>query len=530
MLRGTFILTVATFLSKFLGLIFVVPFNALVGSSGTALYSFGYTPYAIILSLSTMGVPLAVSKFVSRYNAMGDYLTGRRLFRSGLKFMTITGILGFLILYFMAPFIARLSSIEGSDYSDVTTVIRVTSVALIIVPAMSLIRGYFQGFQSMGPTALSQVIEQLVRTIFILVSAFLVIVVFQGSVTTAVALATFASFVGAVFGLLVLIRYWQKRKAQLDAYVEQSTVKSNLSLSEMYRELIAYAIPFVAVGIAMNLYQAIDQFTQRFFSIFHHYTYNELVSIMGNLLMNDQKLVMIPVSLATALALSVVPAVTKSFAEGNRDEVQRKTTQALQLVLYLTIPAAAGMSILGYTIYGMLYDFKEIVIGGYILRWYAPTAILFALFSVTASILQGINWQKVTIFSLLVGVLIKLILNPLFIMWFGMAGPILATNIGYIASVAINMMAITRATGYEYSFIIKRFLLISIFTIVMLIVVKLILLLSGGTIPNSRWHATFVSIIAVIFGGGVYGVLSFRSGLARQVLGRRVPLVGRFMK
>ncbi|MFC7393576.1 putative polysaccharide biosynthesis protein [Scopulibacillus cellulosilyticus] len=531
MLRGTFILTVATFLSKFLGLIFVVPFTALVGDKGNYLYSFAYTPYSIILSLATMGVPLAVSKFVSKYNAIGDYATGRRLFKSGLKIMTITGILGFVILYLFAPVIARLSSGQGSDFADVVSVIRVISVALIIVPAMSLIRGYFQGYQSMGPTALSQVIEQLVRIIFILISAFLVMVIFHGSVLTAVELATFAAFVGAFFGLLILIGYWRKRKSHLDAYVAQSTVQSNMSLSEMYRELIAYAIPFVAVGIAMNLYQAIDQLTSKhYLSIYQHYSHNELVSIIANLMMNDQKLVMIPVSLATALALSVVPSVTKSYAEGNRDEVQKKTTQALQLVLFLTIPAAAGMSILGYMIYGMLYDVNGIIIGGHILRWYAPTALLFALFSVTASILQGINMQKVTIFSLLVGVLIKLILNPLFMMWFGMVGPILATNVGYIASVFINMVAITRTTGYQYGFIAKRFLLISIFTVVMLIVVKIVLLLTGGTIPKSLLHGAVVSIISVILGGGVFALLSFRSGLARQILGNRIPFIGRFMK
>ncbi|TCP26647.1 O-antigen/teichoic acid export membrane protein [Scopulibacillus darangshiensis] len=538
LIRGTLILSVAIFVSKFLGLLFVIPFNALVGPTGVFLYSFAFTPYQIILSISTLGIPLAVSKFVSKYNALGDYQTGRKLFKSGLVVMTITGLLGFLILFIFAPAIASLSlsggeDMRGNNFSDVVLVIRVVSMALAIVPAMSLIRGYFQGFQSMGPTALSQVVEQIARVAFILIGSFAVIKVFDGTPTTAAALATFGAFVGAVAGFYVLGRYWIKRKRHLDEMVAGSTVHHDISLPKMYRELIAYAIPFVAVGIAIPLYQAVDQSTLIYFlSTFHEeFSKKDIVNITASLFMNDQKLVMIPVSLATALALSVVPSLTASFSEGNKADLHRKITQALQFVLFLTIPAAAGLSILGYMVFGMLYNVDtDLMIGGHILRWYAPTALLFALFSVTASILQGIDRQKVTILSLLVGLLLKLILNPITIILFDMKGPIIATDIGFIVSIAINLIAMKKQTGYRFGFIAKRFLLILIFTAVMLIVVKLVLMISGGSIPKSIWHAIIVSILSVVVGGGVYGFLSLRSGLLKQVLGKRIPFLNRFMK
>src|SRR5699024_12685025 len=95
--RGTMLLTGAAFLSKFLGMIYVIPFNELVGSKGGALYSYAYNPYTILISISTVGVPLATSKFISKYNSLGDYYTGMRMFRLGLILMSITGILSFLI-------------------------------------------------------------------------------------------------------------------------------------------------------------------------------------------------------------------------------------------------------------------------------------------------------------------------------------------------------------------------------------------------------------------------------------------------
>src|SRR5690625_900152 len=90
--RGTMLLTGASFLSRFLGMIYVIPFNALVGSQGGALYFYAYNPYSILISISTVGVPLAVSKFVAKYNSLGDYETGMRMFRTGLMMMLLTGL------------------------------------------------------------------------------------------------------------------------------------------------------------------------------------------------------------------------------------------------------------------------------------------------------------------------------------------------------------------------------------------------------------------------------------------------------
>lgn len=153
LLRGTFILTIGTMLSKVLGLIYVLPFYKIVGSHGTALYQYSYVPYTIFISIATAGVPLAVSKFISKYNALEEYAVGRKLFKSGLVIMLLSGMLSFLILYLAAPKLAILSlhgKEELSNVKNVVTVIRAVSFALIVVPFMSLIRGFFQGHQSMG--------------------------------------------------------------------------------------------------------------------------------------------------------------------------------------------------------------------------------------------------------------------------------------------------------------------------------------------------------------------------------------------
>ncbi|MGV3488535.1 MAG: putative polysaccharide biosynthesis protein [Tuberibacillus sp.] len=533
MIRGTLLLTVATFLSKFLGMLFVIPFNAIVGIKGGYLYTFAYTPYAIILSISTVGLPLAVSKFVSKYNTLGDYRTGRKLFRSGLLIMTMTGFIGFLLMYFGAPFLSSLAldgTKSGADYHNLVFIMKVLSYALIIVPAMSLIRGYFQGFESMGPTASSQTIEQIVRIGFGLVGAYIIMEATH-SIRNAVAIVTFGAFVGALAGLIDLIRYWFKRKGHLDEMVENSPVDSGVSMKSMYSELIRYAIPFVAVGLANQLYLLIDQFTlNHYLNLYHHHLGLDVESIISNLMMYDQKLVMIPVSLATALAVSVVPAITASFTEGDREETQIRVTKAFQFVIYFTVPAAIGLSMMAYMVYGLLYGFDEgIRVGGYILRWYAPSAVFFAGFSVTAAILQGINSQKVTILSLAVGILLKMCFNPLFLKWWPNVGSILATDLAYMVSIIINLIVIGQMAKYQYRFIAKRFLLISLFTLLMGLSIWILFLIFGGSVPSTRLEALAFSIIGVAVGGFIYLFLSLRSGLAKQVLGSRIPFLSRFM-
>lgn len=534
LLRGTAILSGAIFLSKFLGLIFIIPFNAIVGPEGVALYGYAYVPYTIILSAATLGIPMAVSKFVSKYNAVGDYLTGRRLFRSGIFVMTITGFLAFLLLFWLAPkiapFVVSAGDETGNSPADVTMVIRLVSTALIVVPVMSVIRGYFQGFQSMGPTAVSQVVEQIVRIAFILVGASLVIYVFGGSKSTAVGFATFAAFVGALGGLFVLVRYWLKRKEHLDRQLQGSHGDSNIPLSKIYQELITYAIPFVVVGLAIPLYQLVDQFTINETLMSIGYVKTDAEMVFANINQLAHKLLMIPVSLATGLMVTLVPMITNSFTSGKYRTLHNQITQGFQMVLFLTIPAAVGLSVLAYSVYYTLYPGEETIeLGGMILRWYAPTALLFAVFSITSSILQGINQQKFAVLSLLVGFLLKLVLNEWFLRVFHGLGAIFATDAGFIVSVILNLLVIRAYAGYRLKFIFKRALLIVIFSAVMAVIVLGVtwLIGSGGAAPKDYFQALSTMVVGVVIGGGCYLWLALRSNLATQIFGDRFGFSGK---
>lgn len=518
--RGTMLLTFASFLSKFLGMIYVIPFNGLVGDAGGTLYSFAYTPYNIFLSLSTIGVPLAVSKFVSKYNSLNDYETGLRMFKAGITLMAVTGLLSFLGLFFGAGKIAEFAVPNDlSMQQDTKMVIRMVSFALLIIPSMSIVRGFFQGYQSMGPTAVSQVIEQIVRIVFVLAGAFLVIKVFDGTIATAVGLATFGAFVGAIGSCVVLWIYWQKRKDYIQENITQQQYTHDIPMKDLFKELFRYAGPFIIVGLATTLYQLVDMFT--FERAMHAIGQNDYKISYAAINLYGHKLIIIPGTIATGLSLAILPALTKSFVEKNKKRIHEQINQALQIIAVLVIPAAVGLLMLSDEIYGSLYGLDNIEITGSLLAWYAPVALLFALFTVSSSLLQGINRQGFTVISLSAGLFLKVALNIQLIHMFGAKGAIFGTAIAAGTAVCLNLWHMKKAVNFSFKQLFKRTLLVLIFSAIMAIIILFLKFIFEFFLPyeTKRWATTVMMLIGVTVGGGVYLWLAYASTLFEHVFG-----------
>ncbi|MDY0939501.1 polysaccharide biosynthesis protein [Priestia megaterium] len=525
LLRGTFVLTLGTYVSRILGMIYLFPFAILVGTVGGALFGYGYNQYAIYLSIATAGMPMAVSKFVSKYNALGDYYTSRRMYRAGMKLMLVTGILAFLLLYSLAPVMSRIT-LGGSDLNnsleDVVMVMRMVSIALIVVPMMSLMRGFFQGHQSMGPTAVSQVVEQLVRVVFLLASTYIVIKVVHGSLALAVGFATMGAFVGALAGLAVLIWYWKKRKPHLDKMVNEQTVTpTRISTVSIFKELLTYSLPYVFVSLAIPLYQYVDQFT--FNRAMVAAGQKEIAESMNGIVQSYvPKLVMIPVSLATAFGLTLVPTITRSFVNKDYNVLQKQIDQTYQTIMFLVLPASVGLMALAGPAYTFFFGTDASDAGGNVLLYYAPVALLFSFFTVNGAILQGINKQKYAVLSLLFGLIVKIVVNVPFILMFHEIGSVLATALGYIVSLVYMFALIQKHAKYNYSEFIKRSVLILIFVAIMGISVKIVAAVIGLFTTPGRFSATVITIVGAAVGGLIYFIITYRSSLLEKVMGARV--------
>ncbi|SDB93828.1 Membrane protein involved in the export of O-antigen and teichoic acid [Pelagirhabdus alkalitolerans] len=535
--RGTVLLTGATFLSKLLGMLYTIPFESLVGATGGTLYGLAYGPYSIFISLSTIGIPLAVSKFVAKYNSLGDYKTSYRMYRLALRLMMITGFVTFIILFGGASVLARIyipDDANNISVEDVTMVIRMVSFALLIIPSMSITRGFFQGYQSMGPTAISQVIEQIVRITFLLLSVYVVLYIFDGTVTLAVGFATFAAFVGAIASAIVLFWYWKKRKRHINRYIKnQRSVESNVSTKQLFQELFSYAGPFVFVGLAIPLYQQIDAITFTRTLVQLDYDQSVITNTFSNINLYGHKLILIPITLSTGMSLATLPTLTKSFVDRNRSLLFQQINQSLQIIVLLILPAVVGMSLLSHEVWGAFYGVNQhIELNGYILGWYAPVALFFALFTVTSSILQGISQQRFAIYSLAVGLLLKSILTIPFLNLFGPVGAVLATGLASFSTVAINLWRIRRSVGFPLKAFIKRTVLMMIFTLFMTIAVLVMrqIVGLGLTYEEGRLANIMILMMTVPVGAGVYLWFGYQSTLIERVIGQKISFLDRFKR
>lgn len=521
--RGTLLLTGAAFLSKFLGMIYVIPFNAFVGPYGVELYYYAYSPYTVLLGISTVGIPMAVSKVISKYNSLGFYDIGQRVLRSSMFLMSITGVLSFIFLFFSAEWLAaRIIYTEdyGGDLEDVKKVIQMVSFALLIIPSMSVLRGFFQGNQRMEPTAISQVIEQIVRISFVLISAFIIIRLYSGNVVTAVSLATFAAFIGAIASLFVLFIFWQRSKAKMDERIKTQKETLNISTKELVFELLSYAGPFVLVGITIPLYQAVD--TLFFNKAMIIGGYGDIAGLsIAVINFNAHKLIIIPVTLATGLSLTIVPSLTASFSKNDFASLKKQINQALQIVLLLVIPAVIGLSSLAYEAYSSLYGMEDITLTSNLLAWYAPVALFFALYTVSAAILQGINEQRFALVSLIIGFIVKLSLNSFMIHNFAGVGSILTTGLAIGVASLLNLWRIHRVLFFSYKQTAKRTLFVLIFSLIMLIVILLTKFTVGLALPldSSRIANILMLVIGIVVGGIVYLFLAYKSTLLDHILG-----------
>ncbi|MCM3387419.1 polysaccharide biosynthesis protein [Ureibacillus chungkukjangi] len=526
LMKGTAILTVGLFLSKVLGLVYVFPFYSIVGKDNVGLYQYAYIPYNIMLSVAISGLPLGVSKFVSKYNSLDDYEAGRKLFKSGILVMIITGIISFIILNLLATPIANVViKDEEQIYTvdQIASAIRWVSYALLAVPIMSLIRGFFQGYSHYLPTSVSQLIEQIVRIVVLLGGSFVVVILLQGKPETAVKFAVFAAFVGAVGGLVVLYFYWKKLSPEFNLLRENSVSSGELSYKAIYKEIIKYSIPFVFVGMASSLFQLVDMltFNSAMVSIGLAHVTDDYLTMLN---FTTQKIVIIPVMLATGFSMALIPTITKHYTLGAFDTLRSELDKTYQILLFITIPASIGIALLAPGIYHVLYEQSEM--GAEVLAHYAPLAILFALFSVTAAILQGIDYQKWIIFSLLTGVLVKLMLNTPLIKMMEVDGALLATAIGYGVTISINIAVIHKALHYRSKLVVRRIILICILTLLMSISVLVVnKLLYSVAVPTNKLLEALYLMLSVGVGMVVYGYLSFRLKLAQKLLGGRITKI-----
>lgn len=527
-MQGAFIATFGIVLCKIIGMLYVIPFYSIIGDQGGALYGYAYNIYSIFLGISTAGIPLAMSKLISEYHTMGYIKTKERAFRLGQKVLNVMGLFSFIMLMLFAKPLATLiigDTIGGNSIQDVEFVIRVISLAVLVVPIMSVYRGYFQGHKIISPTSISQVLEQLIRVFIIIVGSFLGMKVFKLSLRSTVGIAVFSATIGAVCSYLYL-KFVVKKNKKVFLKQEEKVDEPRITNKEIVLKLLGYAFPFIMIDIFKSLYNSIDVF-MLINTLVNGigFTKEAAESVMSVISTWGLKINQIIIALSTGIMISLIPNLTSSIVKKDLVDVRKKINQSIQILLYLTIPMAVGLAILSPNVWTIFYGISEY--GPKVYALYVFVSVATVLFTSSITTVQILKDYKIVFIALISGFFTKLILNvPLLYGFYKMGlpayyGSIIATILGYLVCAFICLVFLNKKYKVDYEETIKCFIEVTTSVTVMAIALLLLKVIFPYSTPSKLLNILII-IIYTLIGGIIYLGITIKNGTLYKVFGNDI--------
>ncbi|OFI48342.1 polysaccharide biosynthesis protein [Floricoccus tropicus] len=528
MLEGAFWSTAADFLSRMLGLIYIIPWYSWMGANGdsaNSLFNMGYTIYALFLLISTAGINIAVAKEVAKYNALGDENQGYRLVRQMLIFMSIVGFVCALLMYIISPTLAIMSG----GGKQLTPVLRSLAPAVMIFPSMSVIRGFFQGNNNIKPNAMSQLAEQFIRVIWMLVTAFMIMKIGSGDYVQAVTQGTFAAFVGMIASYLVLIFYLQKTNT-LTKILMPLPGNMDISSRELLINTVIQAIPFIILGSAIQIFKLLDQFTfPNLMTRIGNFTTNEVLVFFSYFSANPDKITAILIAIVVSLSGIGVPLLTENYVKGDMKSAGKLVVDNLILGAAFIIPSVVGISILAQPLYTLFYRVpNRLALNLFVLA--VVFSIPVALYGMLTPTLQALRHSRFALRYFGIVLLLKLVLQIPCIYMFESYGPIFASSAAFTFGIVVYLRKTQEITKFNVNTLLRRLSGILTLTIIMALATTAVyLLMKIFIIPNTKMK----SLIIILFAGGAgmitYMYLLMKSKLIDILLGDKgVSLRKRF--
>lgn len=514
-IEGAIVATLGIIIVKVIGLLYVIPFNAIIGEQGGALYGYAYNIYMLFLSISSAGFPFAISKLTSEYKALGNDKAVSETYKLSVKIIMFISIIIFILLFIFAPQIGKLiigNATEGNTYSDIAFVIRMVSFAILVVPFLSVTKGFLQGHKYIAPTSVSQVLEQIVRVAVILIGSYIALKVFHTDMKTAVGIAVS----GAFFGGLVAYIYLKIKIKKSKLLINTSTKNDSIDKKEIIKKILKYSIPFIIISLIYNLYNTVDMIlVSRTLSDILKYPSSVVESVVSVFTTWGVKLNNIILALITGITTSLIPNIVSSYTKNNKKDVDNKFNKAIQCVLLIMVPATLFLSFLAEPVWKLFYS--ESFYGPEVYKIFVFSALFGGLYSIVVNTLQGLSKYKLVIITVFIGLIINTVLDvPMMLLMSKLGyevshGAIFAAIIGYSTSIIISLTVLRKKYGFSFSDTRKRLPNYVISWVVFEIVIVLLKLV----IPTNLSGRLIQIPILMIFGivsFGIYLVMNYFNG------------------
>ena len=523
--QGT-ILVIASFVAKAIGMIYRIPLTHILGDDGNGYYSTANEIYTIILMISSFSLPLAVSRLVAEREYAGEVKNSYKVLICSLRFAAVTGGILSILTFLLGGVITKyVMGVELASYA-----LRVLAPAIFLFALTGVLRGFFQGHGTMVPTAVSQIIEQIINAIVSVAGAYVMLQYGlklgekKGDAELGTALAaaggTFGTVASVGVALLFMIVIYLGYRNGFKRRMKKDKTRRRESDRAIYRAITYTILPIVLSTLVYNISTIIDQ------GVFNHilagmgFTQKQYATVWGIYSGKFRVLMNVPLSIASCLAPSVVPALTEAMANNDLREAGLRTRDTIRYTMVFTIPCAVGMAALARPIMMMLYGNNDsLALAAGIMQSGALLTVLLALSTLTTGILQGLGEMQAPLVHAATAVAIHLGFLVLFVVKFkwNIYGVVYAIMIFGLIICLLNARSIRKKLHYRQE--IKKTFLVPVIAagvmgIAAYLVHRVFNLFAGNTIST---------ILAVCVGAVVYGICLVKLGgiLEREI--RRLP-------
>ena len=524
-IEGTIFASLSFLIIKFLGAIYVIPFYAIVGELGGALYSYAYTVYSLIVNICTIGIPHAISKIISEYNTLEMYEAKERTYKIGNKIMIVLSTVLFLLMFIFAKeaayiFIGDIDS-TGNSIEDVVLVIRSISFCLLIVPYLAVKRGYLQGQKFITVSTTGEVIEQVVRVAFILVGSYLAINVFGAKTSVGVAIAVFGAFIAGVSAYIYLEVKIRKNKKEFNMPAKNQ--KDQVTDKTILKKIVSFSIPLMIVSITTDLYNMTD--LSLIIRGLGYLGYSgKVAETIGSIMATwATKICLIVNAITFGLTINIIPHMSANYVKKDYKAINSQFIKSIAMVIVIGLPMSIGISLLAEEVYYIFYGYSEY--GAIILRFLPFSVMLGNVNMVVNTSLQSLDKFKTIYITTFAGLLTNAILDvPLMILCdkvgiYPYYGAIISTIIGSSLALFISLKRLKKDMKFKY----KDLLTILKKSIVPLLSMSVIVFILENLISpffTSRITSIITCTICAVVGAIVYGVLAYKNNLLYESLGK----------
>ena len=519
-IRGAAILAVTGIAARVIGAVFRVVLAAILGDEGIGLYQYAYPIYSTLLVLSTAGIPVALSKIMAEKIALKDYLEAQRVFKIAFFLLSLSGLVITLVMLLGAQFISLTLIRDAKALYPLMAI----SPAIFFVTIMASLRGFFQGQQNMVPTAVSQLLEQLVRVGF---SITLVLLLIPAGLEYAAAGATSGAAAGGLAGLLLLAVLYFKKRGNLQLLGEQQTEHQPESVRRIIRRILTLAIPVTIGGLVIPLITLIDLAIVPRQLLAAGFDLERARALYGQLTGMAGSVVYFPNVVALALSISLVPAISEAFALQYNFLVQRRSAIAIKLTVLFSFPSALGLFVLAKPVTVLLFNNAE---AGYSLAFLSWSVIPLCLYVTTTGLIQGLGKPILPAVNMYYGGLVKTVFA-----WYltaipalNVGGAALASVIGLTVAAILNLNHVRRYSGWRANWrelIFLPLIATALMSVIVFLSYRGIMHIGRDQLSAGSLNALAV-LFAILLGILVFGIsLLLLGGIKREEL-QMVPYIG----